>query len=102
MPVYKLIEMPYEELLGWFAYFEARPVGWREDERAFKLLQAQGVKAKPEQVFVSLAQLKQHTEKHKEALVRDGMVESSSLKRSMLFSKMLAAKGGDKLEVLND
>ena len=57
MPVYMLSEMPYDEFLGWFAYFDARPIGWREDDRAHKLLQAQGVKAKPEEIFYSLKTL---------------------------------------------
>jgi|APGre2960657404_1045060.scaffolds.fasta_scaffold25755_3 hypothetical protein len=59
MPVYRLLkEMPYEELLGWFEYFKQRPVGWQDDQRTYMLLQAQGVKEKPERLFNSLAALK--------------------------------------------
>lgn len=94
--------MPYDELLGWFAYFEARPVGWRADDRAMKLLQAQGVKAKPEAVFMTLAQMKTFETKRKEAMVEAGQIETANLKRSLLFSKILSAKNGDKLELLHD
>ena len=60
MPVYKLIdEMPYEELQGWLNYFKVRPYGWRDDQRTSLLLQAQGVKQKPEKIFPTLAQLAQ-------------------------------------------
>jgi hypothetical protein len=55
IPIYKLLnEMPYDELLGWFAYLERRPVDWRDDLRASYLLQAQGVKEKPSKLFPSL------------------------------------------------
>lgn len=53
--------MPYEELQGWIKYFKARPYGWREDQRTSMLLQVQGVKKKPYEIFPSLAQLHEHT-----------------------------------------
>lgn len=53
-----LEEMPYEELLNWFAYFSIRPMGWEDDQRTYMLLQAQGVKEKPEKLFPSIASLK--------------------------------------------
>ena len=98
MPVYKLVEMPYDELQGWFAYFEARPVGWREDDRTMKLLQVQGVKAKPAEIFSSLAQLTAFQEK-KVSDRPPGMISAENLKRSAFFSNMLGAVGGDKLEL---
>ncbi len=94
MPLYKLTnEMPYDELLGWFAYFEQRPVGWRDDDRAFKLMQVQGFKGKGSQVFPSLLQLEQGL---KPATVAD------TLKGSAVFNFMMNAKGGDSLQVLKE
>lgn len=55
MPVYKIMEdMPHDELQAWFAYFDKRPIGWRDDDRASKIIQAQGVKEKPWNLFPSL------------------------------------------------
>ena len=72
--------MTYEELLGWFAYLEKRPVGWREDDRSFKLLQAQGVKAKPWGIFPSLDAI--YNRKGSDNPI-------NSLKGSVMFQKML-------------
>lgn len=44
--------------MKWGAYFRRRPLGWREDQRTFLLLQAQGYKGEPGSVFASLKQLK--------------------------------------------
>ena len=99
MPVYLLSEMPYDEYVKWQLYFDARPVGWREDDRTAKLMAAQGVKAKPETMFASLAKI---TERAQAAsATADGRISISELKRSAFFSKMLSAQGGDKLEVLS-
>lgn len=94
MPINQLLnEMTYEELLGWFSYFEARPYGWRDDDRAAKLIQAQGVKEKPWKLFASLDAI--YNRKHEEGV--DPAV--TSLRGSMLFQKMLRAKGGDSLDL---
>ena len=96
MPVYKLLdEMPYYELQQWLAFFEARPVGWREDNRTFKLLQAQGVKAKPEQIFSSLRSI--YNEPSEE--LKEGQVSAANLKQSGFFAKLQMAKGGDALQL---
>lgn len=90
MPRYQMDnEMPYTELLGWYSYFEKRPPGWQDDDRTFKLLQAQGVKAKPDAIFPSLAKLYSAASEHK------GL--DSSFKNSYLFHKILGAKGGEKI-----
>ena len=95
MPIYKLAdEMPYEELMGWLNYLERRPIDWRDDDRTAKLLSAQGVKEKPQNMFPSLQAV------YSRPPVKEGTLDVNSLKKSMLFSKMLSAKGGDK--VLND
>ena len=93
MPVYMLSEMPYDEYVGWFAYLEARPIGWREDDRTYKLMQAQGLKEKPENIFHSLAQVK----KNNSAAADSNPI--SSLKNSVFMMNMLNSKGGVKLEM---
>ena len=85
MPVYQIeAEMPYTELLKWGAYFRRKPVGWREDQRTFLLLQAQGYKGKPEDVFATLKQLKDNIP-----------VEEKSLPKGKFLEMMINAKGGD-------
>jgi len=95
-PVYVLEnEMPYEEFTKWLLFFEQKPIGWREDDRTYKLLRAQGVEAKPGELFSSLQALQQNTPKREK-----DEIDTSSFKKSTLFSKMLSAKGGDR--VLDD
>jgi hypothetical protein len=96
MPVYKIAqEMTYEEFLGWLDYFEKRPPEWRADDRAYKYLQTQGVKEKPWSIFASLNAIYNS----KKAPVQDGMVDASSFKSSLMFSKMMGAVNGDKLSL---
>ena len=87
--------MPYDEFLRWMSYFEQRPIGWREDLRTHKLMQAQGVKEKPEAIFSTIQQMKQFDERRKSEA--PGTVDTENLKRSLMFNKMLGAKGGDKI-----
>lgn len=92
MPVYRLEnEMPYTEFLEWLAYFEERPVEWRADDRAMKLLQVQGVKAEPASVFTSLRAI--YSKKASEVSHLD------TLKDSRMFQLMSSAIGGVALEV---
>lgn len=102
MPVYKVVQMPYDEFLGWISYFEQRPIGWRDDLRTMKILQSNGVKARPEALFESIAKLRQAEDARSDQYANKGQVSTNNLIRSALFSKMLAAKGGDKLEIFND
>jgi hypothetical protein len=89
IPIYKLAEeMTYEELLGWFNYFERRPIGWREDLRTSYQLQVAGDKRRSVEIFPTLSVIFNKP--------GDGM---STLKNSALFQKMLSAVGGSKLEV---
>jgi hypothetical protein len=84
IPVYKIEnEMPASELRNWARYLEARPIGWREDQRAAYTLNALGVKASPSEVFSSLAQLKKWDDEREES---EKMQDS--LARSM-FGAML-------------
>jgi len=94
IPIYRLAhEMPYEELLGWMAYFERRPIGWREDDRTHKLLQAQGVKAKAVDIFPSLQALYS-----KPAKKEGNKMDIKNFKGSLLYHKIMSAKGGDKID----
>lgn len=63
--------MPYDEVQGWFAYFKARPPGWRSDNRAYMQLASNGVEKKPEELFDSLRSLRKSMQE-REAL-RDTM-----------------------------
>lgn len=76
--------MPYEELIKWSAYFRKRPIGWREDQRTYLLLQAQGYKGKAEDVFVTLKQLKENIP-----------AEIKALPKGQFLDMMMKAKGGD-------
>jgi hypothetical protein len=89
--VYRLLEeMPYTELLTWYAYFDKRPPGWQEDDRTSKLLQAQGVKEQPWKLFPSLEKIYNP--------VRDESDNpTDSLKGSQFFSMMMNATGGDRI-----
>lgn len=90
MPISKLLdEMSYEELQGWLSYFEQRPVGWQEDDRTYKLLQAQGVKEKGWKIFPSLNAI--YNPKKAEGF------DVAGFKSSSFFQKLLSAKGGEKL-----
>lgn len=91
MPLYKLMEeMPHDEMIGWFLFLERRPIGWREDLRTSYLIQAQGSKQKPADIFPSLKAL----------MSNPSSDPVSSLKSSAIFLGMLNAVGGDKLEGL--
>jgi hypothetical protein len=60
MPVYVILnEMPAEELNNWALYLDARPIGWREDNRTSMLLGAQGVKKLGPEIFPTLKQIKE-------------------------------------------
>ena len=56
--MYQLLsEMPQSELIMWAKYFQARPIGWREDSRASMIMQSQGAKVKARDIFPSIAQM---------------------------------------------
>jgi hypothetical protein len=94
MPVYVLLEeMPYDELVNWTKYFNTRPIGWREDNRAYMLLAAQGVKEKPESLFSSLAIIKQARNK-----VPEEQRTASSLLSSGLLSRLQSAAASNNIE----
>jgi hypothetical protein len=77
--MYQLMdEMPQEELIMWGKYLEARPIGWREDSRAGLIMQAQGAKVKPNELFPSLSQLhKWEGEKSDEEASNQSLIRSA-------------------------
>jgi hypothetical protein len=83
-------EMPYDELIGWMAYLDERPIGWREDLRTYRFLQTQGAKEKPGAYFPSLAMLDR---KSKPQVSPDGEIRTVDLKSSGLWA-MLQKAGG--------
>ena len=98
IPLYRLLdEMPYEEFLGWMSYLDMRPIGWREDLRVYKLLQAQGVKADADKVFSSIAQMHK-SEATRQDEIAAGMLEVTSFQRSQMFNRMMGAKGGEVID----
>lgn len=90
VPVDYIEDMDYEQHLKWHAYFEERPVGWREDFRTYRIMQSFGYKGKPEDVFESIAKMKSAENRMKPSQVK-------GLKSSALFLKMMGAKKGDKI-----
>jgi hypothetical protein len=96
MPVYKLTaEMPYQEFLSWVAYFERRPVDWRDDDRTFKYLQTQGVKEKPWAIFPSLQPI-YNGASISNLNLEDGQIgDANAFRGSLVYNKLLAATGGD-------
>jgi len=94
MPVYKLMaEMPNDEFMKWLSYMERRPPGWRDDDRAHRLLQFLGDKRRPEETFHSL-----------KAIYRPSTEPNmlKSLRGSALFARMLSAKSGDHVPVIEE
>ena len=83
------LNMTFAELQQWVTFFERHPIGWREDLRILRVLQAMGIKEKPAAIFPSL----------KTPVCTDNL-NVSSLLSSTLFSKMAGAVGGDSLDFL--
>ena len=81
-------DMPYDELQGWFVYLSMHPIGWREDDRTYKLLLAQGCKGKPWDFFSSAAIMHDNEREQREA----------SSKVSFFNALNSRAVGGDKIE----
>ena len=96
MPVYQLMnEMPHDEFVMWHLYFEKRPVGWRNDDAMYKVLQTQGVKHKPEDIFMSLKPI--YTKPVVVEPENKTLISTVGLPSSLLFQKILNARGGDQI-----
>jgi len=88
MPVYQMMdEMPYTEFRKWITFFKERPVGWREDYRAYMIMSTFGYKGKPEQAFASIAALKKAE--------KDKIVNDRAVPKGKFLNMMLNAVGGD-------
>jgi hypothetical protein len=94
MTVQDLHQISHDEFLCWLEYFERRPYGWREDLRTAYIMRAFGVKEKSENIFPSVKAVMDDCNKERAI--------SSTLKGSSIFLKMLGAKNGEKLGVLNE
>jgi len=82
-------DMTYTEFAGWQEYFSRRPAEWRSDLRTSLQMQVAGDKRKSTQIFPALSAV----------FATPNATPTSSLKTSLLFNKMLSAKGGDKLDL---
>ena len=92
--VSEISQLSYEEYVGWTAYLNARPSGWQEDNRTALIMGAFGVKAKPAEIFPSLARMNK--------AAREMEDDKFSLKSSGAFRWLLGASGGDSVEWLNN
>lgn len=93
IPLYKLMdEMPYDELLGWGEYFNLKPPGWREDQRAALIVNSNGANVAGEHMFSSLARMKEISEKEDA-----DKVNTKGLTQSAFMQNMLKAVGGDRI-----
>lgn len=87
--------MTYDEFLGWMDYFSRRPVGWREDDRTFKILQSWGCKEKPYRIFPSLEPIYHPAQ----PLRKDGSMDANQFIKSGFFQQLMHARGGDKINL---
>jgi len=83
--------MPYTEYLGWIAYFEKRPIDWRDDYRTYLLMSQQGLKKSPGEVFSSLKTVFAAQDGTNE----DGSIRGDNLRNSSVFNLLKGAKFGD-------
>jgi hypothetical protein len=90
--VSELKSWPNSEVMDWVEYFRRRPAGWREDHRTHYLLSAQGVKAKPHEIFSSLHAIEKDKEEITNASVEG---DASKLVASGFFNKILEQTNWD-------
>lgn len=98
--------MPYDEVQGWFAYFEERPPEWRGDSRAFVVATAAsqgGLKKNPEELFDSLKTLKTAADRRR-ALIPPEKLVQANLRSSGFLGFLLnkAAENGVQLGASTD
>jgi hypothetical protein len=87
--------LPYDDFLGWVKFFEQRPTGWREDQRAYAIMSSFGTKAPAEDVFMSLRQMKVAREEAVE--FKDGMTVLDSTSIGGFLGRLSGAVGGENL-----
>lgn len=88
IPVSRLVvEMTYEEMLGWQHYFSIKPPGYDEDVRAYKTMCGFGNKLpKAEQIFESIAVAKLKAEERP---------MGQKLAGTKMLAMIMNSKGGD-------
>lgn len=93
--------MPYTEFCEWILYFENRPQGWREDNRAALIMKSFGG-GSPEKCFSSLEKIRLMEERaanleKNNTLTGATPMAKTNFRNSAFLNKLLGAKGGDEL-----
>jgi len=85
--------MSFQEYILWLKFFEKRPIGWREDLRAYRIMCSGGnmKNPKPGEYFSSLKQMSEAEAAENKRIPQRG---------TFAHSAMLNAKGGQKLDFL--
>lgn len=79
-------DMLYEEFKLWLEYLKKRPIGWRDDLRAYTVIKMTSfgeIKAKPSEIFPSLQEITND--------------KALAFKKSKMYSFMRNSVGGDKV-----
>lgn len=85
-PLYKLTEeMPYDEYISWIKYFNIRPPGQADDFRAAMIVKSLSSDVEITKIFPSLKEQKKNE------------TIGENIKNSSMFSRLMAAQGGDKI-----
>jgi len=87
--------MSFQEYVLWLQFFEKRPLGWREDLRAFRIMCSNGnmKNPKPGDYFGTLKQMSEAEAAEAKSVPRRG---------SFAHSALMNAKGGVKLDFLEN
>jgi hypothetical protein len=78
--------------MDWVEYFRRRPIGWRDDHRACYGLSAQGVKAKPHELFSSIRAIEKDREELENASTAN---DANKLLGSQFFNKLMVDTNWD-------
>jgi hypothetical protein len=78
--------------MDWVEYFRRRPIGWRDDHRACYGLSAQGVKAKPHELFSSISAIEKDREELENASTAN---DANKLLGSQFFNKLMVDTNWD-------
>lgn len=80
--------MPHSEFVNWIKFLNARPPGWRDDQRSFLLLKQAGFKGKATDLFPALVPV------YNKQLAEEGM--NTPMPTGKFLAMLSKAKGGDK------
>lgn len=90
--------LSYGEYRKWIQFFQLRPYGWREDNRAFKIMSSSGNLEKGStgaKYFASLSLMEEAERKERAS-------RPVPTRGSHFHSLLMKAKGGDKPEFLRE